>query len=219
MVTPPSLAALTAPGRSATTTLAAVTHVAAYSILALTVGLSLARPRVGRVRIHPATAAVLGAVLTLACGLLDMRDLERIFRFLSLPVVTIVSLMIVTLIAEKAGIFRYLAWRVARAARGDGRRLFAYLFALGTLTGALFTNDAAVLIFTPMVWRLIEQVKEDDWERKHQVVYYFAVLYVANLAAPLVIGNPINIIVANWFDIGFAEYAAWMVLPLSLIHI
>ncbi|MHC4550079.1 MAG: ArsB/NhaD family transporter [Planctomycetota bacterium] len=188
-------------------------HAAAFSILALTVGLSLTRPRVGRRRITPPSAAVVGALLTLAVGLVALRGVYETLAFLAQPVLTIVSLMVITLIAEQAGFFRFLAWRVARAAKGDGQRLFRYLFLAGTLTGALFTNDAAVLIFTPMVFRLVEEVKEDSWGRANKVPYYFAVLYVANLVAPLVIGNPINIIVASWFGIGFLEYALWMTLP------
>lgn len=45
-----------------------------------------------------------------------------------------------------AGLFQLVAWRVARPANGDGRKLFTYLFLAGTVTGALFTNDAAVLV-------------------------------------------------------------------------
>ena len=163
-------------------------------------------------RFGPGRAALLGALLTVVTGILTLEKVGEVLRFLSLPVLTIVSLMVITLIAESAGFFRVLAWRIAVAARGDGRRLFTYLFFTGTVTGALFTNDAAVLIFTPMVFRLVEEI-QDDWKPSQKVVYYFAVLYVANLVGPLVISNPINLIVASWFDIGFAEYAAWMIGP------
>jgi arsenical pump membrane protein len=129
------------------------------------------------------------------------------------PLAAIISLMVLTLIAEQAGLFEFLAFCIARIAGGDGRRLFAYIFFAGTATGTVFTNDAAVLIFTPLVFTLIEQVQEKSWDRASKIPYYFAVLYVANLVGGLVISNPINIIVAGFFEIDFLEYASWMILP------
>jgi len=124
--------------------------------------------------------------------------------------------MVITLIAESAGFFRLLAWRIAKAANGNALRLFTYLFFTGTITGTLFTNDAAVLIFTPMVYELIEEIKEDSWKAANKVPYYFAVLYIANLVGAFIISNPINIIVSSWFGIGFSEYAVWMVIPAAV---
>jgi len=187
--------------------------IASLSVLALTVSLSLSRPAVYRIRIEPAKAAIIGAVLTVIAGLLPKSALYRTLGFLSLPVLTIISLMVITLIAERAGFFRLLAWRIARAANGSGLRLFTYLFFTGTITGTLFTNDAAVLIFTPMVYHLIEEIADESWKAVNKVPYYFAVLYVANLVGAFIISNPINIIVSGWFGIGFVEYARWMAIP------
>ncbi len=187
--------------------------VAALSVLGLTVSLSLSRPTIGRIRIEPAFAAIIGALVTVSAGLLPWPALFSTLEFLSLPVLTIVSLMVITLIAEMAGFFRLLAWRIAKAAKGDGLRLFTYLFFTGTITGTLFTNDAAVLIFTPMVYHLIEEIADDSWEAANKVPYYFAVLYVANLVGAFIVSNPINIIVSGWFGIGFTEYAVWMIIP------
>ena len=121
--------------------------------------------------------------------------------------------MVITLIAERAGLFDLLARSVAIGARGDGRRLFAYLFACGTVMGMLFTNDAAVLIFTPLVFQLVEQIQEESWTIRNKIPYYFAVLYVANLVGGFVTSNPINLVVASLFKISFSEYARWMFLP------
>lgn len=187
--------------------------VAALSVLGLTVSLSLSRPTIGRIRIEPAAAAVIGALVTVSAGLLPWPALYSTLEFLSLPVLTIVSLMVITLIAEMAGFFQLLAWRIAKAAKGKGVRLFTYLFFTGTITGTLFTNDAAVLIFTPMVYHLIEEIADDSWKAVNKVPYYFAVLYVANLVGAFIISNPINIIVSGWFGIGFSEYAVWMIVP------
>jgi len=187
--------------------------VLALCILGFVVTLSLLRPRLGRFRIEPAGAAIFGAVLVLSVGLLSSSTLFNALGFLSAPILTLVSLMVITLISERAGLFKLLAWRIARAANGNGFKLFTYLFFMGTITGTLFTNDAAVLIFTPMVYELIEELQEESWSQANKIPYYFGVLYVANLVGAFVISNPINLVVSRWFHIGFVQYAKWMMLP------
>lgn len=81
------------------------------------------------------------------------------------------------------------------------------------MAGMVFTNDAAVLIFTPIVFDLVERVGGTAWAPQHKLPFYFAVLYVANLVGALVIANPINLVVANLLHIGFLEFAAWMTVP------
>ena len=186
---------------------------ASIPILLLTCGLALAKPKFGEFRVRQGVAGLLGGLLTLAVGAVSLEQFTNTMRFLFAPVVTIVSLMALTLVAEQTGLFRVLAAQIAQRAAGDGRKLFTYIFIIGTATGTVFTNDAAVLIFTPLVWRLIEDVREDDWTEANNIPFYFAVLYVANLVGALLISNPINIVVANLFSISFAEYARWMVLP------
>ena len=186
---------------------------AAFSILAMTITVALRKPRIWRVQLSHAESAVLGAVLIVALDIVPLPLARKTLQFLAAPVITIISLMVITLVAEEAGLFSQLARRIACAADGNPRKLFAYIFLAGTVTGAIFTNDAAVLIFTPLVFHLIEEAQYDDWTPRHKVPFYFAVLYVANVAGVLVISNPINIVAAKLFRISFAEYAAWMVLP------
>lgn len=186
---------------------------AAVSILLLTCGLALSKPRIGEIRIEKGMAGILGALLTILVGGISYPQLGQTLVFLFRPVATIVGLMALTLIAEQSGLFRRLAFWMAKSAGGSGTRLFTYIFILGTCTGTVFTNDTTVLIFTPLVWRLIEDVKDDSWTDKSKIPFYFAVLYVANLVGALVISNPINIVIANLFSISFFGYARWMFLP------
>jgi arsenical pump membrane protein len=190
--------------------------VAAVSVLALTVTLSLSRPRIGSFRIHHAQASLIGAALTILLGIAPPDMLVVAARILALPVLTIVSLMIITLIAERAGLFDVLARAIARGARGSGGRLFALIFVTGTIVGTFFTNDAAVLIFTPLVFGLIERVSAGRWTLGQKLPFYFSVLYVGNLVGALVIANPINVVVSSLFSIGFVEYARWMVIPAAV---
>jgi arsenical pump membrane protein len=189
---------------------------AAFSIIAVTVGLSLWRPQIGRLRIHHGSAAVLGAGLTLLLGVGPPDLLITAARLLAAPVVTIVSLMVLTQIAERAGLFSLLGAALARQARGSGRRLFICLFFAGVLVGTVFTNDAAVLIFTPIVFALVEQIGGRAWRPENKLPFYFAVLYIANLVGAVVIANPINLVVANLLGIGFVEFAGWMALPAAV---
>ena len=191
-------------------------EVAAISVLALTVGLSLGRPRIGRLQIHHAQAAVIGVTLALALGVVPPDLLWVAAKLLARPVVTIVSLMVITLVAESAGLFEIVAGALARGARSSGPRLFGSLFLAGTLAGTLFTNDAAVLIFTPLVFHLVERIGGSEWTLENKIPFYFAVLYVGNLVGALVIANPINIVVSSIFGIGFVEYALWMALPAAV---
>src|SRR4029453_13460140 len=126
-----------------------MTQVAAFSVLLVTVTLSLSRPRVGPLHIHHSWAAVMGASLALALGVVPVAMLRVAAELLFFPILTVVSLMIITLVAAHAGIFQAIAVKISRAAGGSGPRLFAYLFFAETLAGTVFTNDAAVLIFTP----------------------------------------------------------------------
>lgn len=188
---------------------------ASYSVLGLTVYLAIKRPRIGKVRLHHAQAGIIGATLVVCLGIVSLPQLLSAFQLLSLPVITIVSLMTIVLVAEQAGLFDVLTRSIAKAAGGDAKKLFTFIFFSGTLTGTLFTNDAAILIFTPLVFNLVEEVQM-DWDESKKLPFYFGVLYVANLVGALVIANPINIVVARIIGIDFVTYACWMLLPAVL---
>ncbi len=185
----------------------------AIPIFVLTVTLALVKPRLWRIKISHATAAILGALLSIVTGAVSPQLVYQALSVLVYPVIAIVSLMVLTIIVEQAGLFELLAHHIAKVAKGNGKALFTYIFFAGTVTGAIFTNDAAVLIFTPLVYKLVEEVKGESWDLSSKFPYYFAVLYIANLVGAFVISNPINIIVASLFGIGFHEYARWMIFP------
>ncbi len=71
-------------------------QLAALAIIAVTIGLSLGRPRLGRFRIDHAAGALIGAALVVLLGVAPPRVLVDAARFLAAPLLTIVSLMLMT---------------------------------------------------------------------------------------------------------------------------
>ena len=175
----------------------------------MTVYLSLAQPRIGPIRLHHGWAAVLGALLMLL--LLPVPPVEILrpsIEILARPIITIISLMVITILAQRAGLFDWLLGTIMCRAKGDGKQIFFWLFLAGVLTGSILTNDAAVLILTPLVCLMTK-----NYPGLRPIPYLFAVLNIGNLVAAFVISNPINIVVAEYFGINFLEYVMWMALP------
>ena len=106
----------------------------AVPIFILTVSLALLRPRIGSLRIDHPVAAIIGATLSIIVGAVPITSVPHILSILVHPIITIVSLMVITLIAEHAGLFGLLSVYIAKAARGDGRKLFTYIFLAGSST-------------------------------------------------------------------------------------
>jgi arsenical pump membrane protein len=182
-----------------------------YSTVAVTLGLVVARPRFGafgaRFRLSPALAALIGVAILAAIGSVSLADVGGAAATMWRPLVGIVSIMLMTGVARRTGVLAGVADFVFARAAGSPAKLFAFVFAFGVLTAAVLNNDSAILLLTPLV--------VDAAKRRHRslvVPLAFAVFLSAGVA-PLVVSNPMNMVVASVAGIGFNEYAARMVLP------
>lgn len=179
-----------------------------YSTVAVTLGLVVARPRLGaRLRVTPAMAALAGVTVLALCGSIGRRDLLWAASTMWRPLLGIVSIMVMTGVARRVGVLDGVADFVFRRAQGSPHKLFAMVFAFGALTAAVLNNDSAILLVTPIV-----VVTARRRMPTLVVPLAFAVFLSAGIA-PLVVSNPMNMVVASYAGIGFNTYAVRMAIP------
>lgn len=161
----------------------------------------------------PARAATLGAVVALAAGVIHLSDLPVLWHATWNATLTLVSLIVLSLLLDAAGFFRWAALYVARWGGGSGRRLFVLLTLFSALVAALFANDGGVLILTPITLELAAVL---GLPVAGTLAFALAVGFVVDAASlPLTISNLTNIIAADSFSLGFGGYARVM-LPVDL---
>lgn len=161
-------------------------------------------------------SALGGSAVALALGVIHPHDIPVVWHIVWDATFTFVALIVISLLLDEAGFFHWAALHVARWGRGRGRLLFPLVVLLGAAIAAVFANDGAALLLTPIVVAILARL---DFPPAAALAFIVATGFVADTTSlPLVISNLVNIVSANFFGVPFGRYAAVM-LPVDLVSL
>lgn len=159
-------------------------------------------------RVDRAGAAIIGAILMIATGVISFDEATRTVDYRT--IVVLFSMMIVTAYLKLSGFFQLVGNFLLRTITTRQQLLAAVIITSGLLS-ALFINDIVCLLFTPIVIMICRQTQIDAKP------YLISLATASNIgSAATLIGNPQNILIGSISGIPFGLYTM-IAAPLSVV--
>lgn len=183
-----------------------------FGIFALTTLFIMWRP----LGMNEAIPAIIGATILIVAKIVSLEDIIEILRIVSGPSITIISTIMMCIILEKIGVFRWAAINIVNRANGSGVRLFFYTMLLCFLMTVFFNNDGSILITTPIIIHMIKMLR---LKMKQKLPYLFGGVFIATVSSlPIGVSNIANLIGLNVVGLNLISYTNMVFVP-SMIGI
>ena len=162
--------------------------------------LVIAIGRLPGLQLDRAGAALIGASLMVALGVLPFEEVYKAVDFDT--IILLLGMMIVVANLRLSGFFRLVnGWVVTRARRP--LVLLAAVVLVSGLFSAFLVNDAICLVMTPLVIELVTKL------RRNPAPYLLAIATASNIGSTATItGNPQNMIIGGLSHIPYGTFAA-----------
>lgn len=184
-------------------------HVAIWVIAMLATAGVIIRP----FKLPEAIWAVGGAAVLLVSGLLPFGDGLRAIGKGTDVYLFLIGMMLLSEIARREGVFDWVAAGAVNTAHGHPGRLFALVYAIGTVVTTFLSNDAAAVVLTPAVFAAAKKAKAAP------LPLLFICAFIANAASfVLPISNPANLVLYGGHIPPLGQWLASFALP-SLVAI
>jgi Na+/H+ antiporter NhaD/arsenite permease-like protein len=144
-------------------------------------------------------AALLGAVMMVACGILTPHEAYRAVDYDTL--VLLLGMMLISAYLYLAGFFDWAADWILRVAKTP-QSLLLYLIGTSGILSALLVNDTVCLMLTPLVVAVMVRGKLP------LTPYLLALAMSANLGSvATLVGNPQNMLIGHFSGIPFIRFS------------
>src|SRR5580700_1969360 len=176
----------------------AVAHALIASIVGISIVLMLIRPR----NIPEVYWIGAGVFLLLILRLMPLPLAGRAVAKALDVCLFLIGMMLLSELAREHGVFDWLSSVALRSANGSCSRLFALVYAVGTLVTIFMSNDATAVVLTPAILTAVRKTKVQP------LPYLFVCAFIANAASfVLPISNPANLVV---FHNGMPPLGQWL---------
>ncbi|MGQ9723427.1 MAG: SLC13 family permease [Candidatus Jordarchaeum sp.] len=129
----------------------------------------------------------------------------------------IISIVVITTVASRSGLFEYIIIKVIKFSGGDIKRLFIYLWALTFILTMVLNCDPSFIIVSVLVFQICRVLDLNP------VPYVLGTVFVVNAASvSTLIGSFVNILVTGSYNLDptrFLSYPTFLVLgvPFAVI--
>ena len=150
----------------------------------------------------PAAALVIGA------GAISAHDAGAETRRLGPVMGFLAAVLVLAQLCDDEGLFRVCGAWMARTAAGRPRRLLALVFAVASVTTAVLSLDATVILLTPVVFATAARLEA------RAKPHLYACTHLANSGSLLLpVSNLTNLLAFSASGLAFTRFAGLMALP------
>ncbi len=150
-------------------------------------------------KLNRAVVALLAATVMIFSGILTQTTALKGIDFNTLALLT--GMMIIVNIAEKSGMFQYVAFWGAKKVRANPRGLLVVLALVTAFFSAFLDNVTTVLLIVPVTFQITKKLKVNPYP------YLILEIFSSNIGGTAtLIGDPPNILIGSALNLSFTDF-------------
>lgn len=158
--------------------------------------------------------AAIGAIAVILIGGVSYANIMDINDKIGGASLTIIATIVMSVVLESIGFFRFIAIKLAHLSKGSGYRLYWNIQIFCFLMTLLFNNDGSILITTPILILLLRKM---ELKPRDQIPYLLSGALIATASsAPIGVSNITNLIALNIVHMTLYMHTAMMFVPCTI---
>lgn len=150
-------------------------------------------------KLNRAVVAVTGAAVMIFAGILTQTTAVAGIDFNTLSL--LIGMMIIVGIAEKSGMFQYVAIWATKKVKANPRGIMVVLAIVTAVFSALLDNVTTVLLIAPVTFQITKKLKLNPYP------YLIMEIFASNIGGTAtLIGDPPNILIGSALNLSFMDF-------------